>query len=48
VEGLGDGCPRWSEEIEKQKQRCRILEISGSREVNGNETEGQIQDIRDK
>ena len=35
VEGLGDGCPHWSEEIEKQKNRCRILEINGRRKVNG-------------
>ena len=48
VEGLGDGCPHWSEEIEKQKQRCRILEINGSRDVNGNETEGQMRDTGDK
>ena len=48
VEKLGDGCPHWSEVIEKQKYRWRILDITGSRKVNGNETEGQMQDIRDK
>ena len=48
VEKLGDGCPHWSEVIEKQKYRWRILDITGSGEVNGNETEGQMQDIRDK
>ena len=32
----------------KQKGRYRIVEINRSRDVNGNETEGQIQDIRDK
>ena len=48
VEGLGDGCLHWSEENEKQKHRRRILEINGNRDANGNETEGQIQDIRDK
>ena len=48
VEKLGDGCSHWCEVIEKQKYRWRILDITGSRKVNGNETEGQMQDIRDK
>ena len=48
VEGLGDGCLHWSEENEKQKHRRRILQINGKRDANGNETEGLIQDIRDK
>ena len=39
VDKLGDGCPHWSEVIEKQKYRWRILDITGSRKVNGNEPE---------
>ena len=33
---------------DREAEVWRILDITGSREVNGNETEGQMQDIRDK
>ena len=32
----------------KMKQRCKILEINGSREVHSNETEAEMQDTKDK
>ena len=32
----------------KMKQRCKILEINGSREVHSNQNEAEMQDIRDK
>ena len=34
--------------MKKKQRRCRILEINRNREVDGNESEVQIQDIRDK
>ena len=41
VKVLGDGCQHWNEEVEQENrdEGYQIREISGSRGVNGTETE---------